>query len=502
MKRPVLALLTLAGLSACTLAPHYERPQSPVPNAWPSDARPGTAEAPTAATETASAGAPAAVSVDQIDWRDFFTDQRLERLIEIALENNRNLRIAVLNVEASQALFRVQRADLFPGISATGSAIVDRLPANGALPPGGLAGSAAAANSAGSGSATTARYYNAGIGFTSYELDLFARKRSLTDVAFEQYLSQSEARRSTQIALLGEVATAYFAVLADSALVKLTRETLQAESESYALTRAMYERETTTLLSLRQAESAVDAARANLAQYQRQLSQDTHALALVLGQQIPADLPLGDELEDQALLAQLPAGLPSDLLTHRPDVLSAEHALRSANANIGAARAAFFPSIDLTGSGGTASGRLGDLFGGGTGTWSFAPTITLPIFDGGRNRANLDLAHIEKNVAVAQYELTIQTAFREVSDALSARGTYVEQRRAQEALVAADTEAYQLAEMRFRSGVDSYLATLDAQRSLYAAQQTLVTVRQAELANQVTLYKALGGGWEPHGASP
>jgi outer membrane protein, multidrug efflux system len=293
------------------------------------------------------------------------------------------------------------------------------------------------------------------------------------------------------------VATDYFAVLADQALVKLTRETLRSESESYELTRAMYERDTTTLLSLRQAESTVDAARASLAQYQRQLAQDTHALTLVLGRDIPADLPEPKDIEADGLLAEVPAGLPSDLLTRRPDILSAEHALRAANANIGAARAAFLPSIQLTASGGTASDRLGGLFGAGTGTWSFMPTITLPIFSGGRNAANLDLAHIEKNVAIAQYELTIQTAFREVSDALSARGTYLEQRRAQEELVAADADAYRLAEMRFRLGVDSYLATLDAQRSLYAAQQGLVTVRLAALANQVTLYKALGGGWRP-----
>ena len=494
MKLLTLALIALTGLSACTLAPHYQRPQSPVPDRWPSDAPEAAAP-----TQAVSPVPTLAVSVDQIGWRDFFTDPRLQRLIEIALENNRNLRIAVLNVEASEAQFRVQRGNLFPAISATGSAVVDRLPANGAQPPGGVGGAGGRASRPGDGA--TLRYYDAGIGFTSYELDLFGRQRSLTTTAFEQYLAQSETRRSTQISLVGEVATGYFAVLADSALVSLTRETLRAETESYELSRAMYERETTTLLSLRQAESVVDAARANLAQYQRQLAQDTHALTLLLGQEIPADRPLGMDLENQGLLAALPAGLPSDLLTHRPDILSAEHALRSANANIGAARAAFFPNIDLTGFGGTASNRLGDLFGGGTGTWTFAPTITLPLFAGGQNRANLDLAHTEKKIAVAQYELTIQTAFREVSDALSARGTYVEQRRAQEELVAADAESYQLAEMRFRSGVDSYLGTLDAQRSLYAAQQTLVAVRQAELANQVTLYKALGGGWEQHTAS-
>jgi multidrug efflux system outer membrane protein len=488
MKRLVVAALAVAALSACTLMPHYQRPQSPVPDRWPADAgRP---------SDTASPE----VAIDQIGWKDFFTDPRLQRLVDVALQNNRNLRIAALNVAASEAQFRVERGNLFPAISARGSGIAERLPANGALPLGGAGGSGPVQPSGAA--ATTVHYYSAGIGFTNYELDLFGRQRSLTTQAFEQYLAQSEARRSTQISLVAEVATDYFAVLTDQALVNLTRQTLQSETESYELTRAMYERDTTTLLSLRQAESAVDAARVSLAQYQRQLDRDTHALTLVLGQEIPSDLPPAKDMNTDGVLAAVPASLPSDLLTHRPDILSAEHALRAANANIGAARAAFFPSIQLTASGGTASSRLNGLFKGGTGTWSFAPTISLPIFAGGQNVANLDLAHIEKNTAVAQYELTIQTAFREVSDALSARGTYIEERRAQQALVAADGEAYHLAQMRFRSGVDSYLATLDAQRSLYTAQQGLATVRQAELANQVTLYKALGGGWQQKAASP
>jgi len=504
MKRTVLTLLIAAAVSACTLMPHYQRPQSPAPEHWPADAAALTAAEPAAPAAGSAApqalppyGDSAKVSADRIGWHDFFTDPGLERLIDIALANNRNLRIAVLNVAASEAQFRIQRGSLFPAISAMGSGLAERLPANGTLPLGGVGGSGSGTQVPSGTTATTLHYYSAGIGFTSYELDLFGRERSLSTRAFEQYLAQGESRRSTQISLVAEVATDYFAVLADQALVKLTRETLRSESESYELTRVMYERDTATLLSLRQAESTVDAARASLAQYQRQLAQDTHALTLVLGQDIPTDLPQSKDIEADELLAEVPAGLPSDLLTRRPDILSAEHALRAANADIGAARAAFLPSIQLTASGGTASNRLGGLFGAGTGTWSFLPTITLPIFSGGANRANLDLTHIEKNVAIAQYELTIQTAFREVSDALSARGTYLEQQGAQEALVAADADAYRLAEMRFRSGVDSYLATLDAQRSLYAAQQGLVTVRQAALANRVTLYKALGGGWQP-----
>jgi outer membrane protein, multidrug efflux system len=491
MKRLAL-LLAAAVLGGCTLTPHYERPQSPVPNGWPADTH--------SSTRRSGATTPVA-SADQIGWRDFFTDPQLERLIEIALENNRNLRIAVLNVAASQAQFRVQRGVLFPAISATGSEFVDKFPTNGAFPLSGLGGSGSSTLVPTGAGSSTFRYFNAGIGFTNYELDLFGRERSLTTEAFEQYLSQYESRRSTQISLVSEVATDYFAVLADRALVSLTEDTLRNETESYELTKAMYDRETTTLLALRQAESAVDAARASFSQYERQLALDSHALVLVLGQQIPEDLPAGHDIEHEGLLETLPAGLPADLLVRRPDIASAEHALRAANADIGAARAAFLPSIQLTGSGGTASTRLSGLFGKGSGTWTFAPTISLPIFTGGQNRANLDLSHIEKNVAVARYELAIQTAFREVSDALSARETYVDELQAQRALVAADADAYRLAEMRFRAGVDSYLNTLDAERSLYAAQQSLVALRQAELANQVTLYKALGGGWVQHTAA-
>ena len=493
MKGLTVTALAVAILSACTLAPHYQRPGSPVPDHWPADA---TIQSTTTSVAPGASNATAAsvTSADEIGWRDFFADPRLQQLIEIALDNNRNLRIAVLNVAASEAQFRIQRGALFPAISANGSGLVEKLPGSGATPYGSF-GSAGGSTPTGIGGSTL-RYYNAGIGFTNYELDLFGRQRSLTTEAFEQYLAEGETRRSTQISLVSEVATDYFAVLADQALVKLTEETLRSDSESYKLTKAMYDHDTTTFLSLRQSESVVDGTRANLAQYQRQLAQDTHALTLVLGQEIPADLPSGKSIDDEGLLGELPEGLPSNLLTHRPDIMAAEHDLRAANANIGAARAAFLPSIQLTASGGTASNRLGDLFSKGTGTWSFTPNITLPIFTGGRNRANLDLAHIEKNIEVARYEQAIQTAFREVSDALNARGTYRDQRWSQAALVAADTDVYSLAEVRFRSGLDSYLTTLDAQRSLYAAQQQLVVIRQAELANQVTLYKVLGGGWK------
>jgi multidrug efflux system outer membrane protein len=486
VKRLLVSALATA-LAGCTLVPSYHRPPSPVANRWRADAPAGSSAAAPGASTT---GMPAA----DIGWQEFFTDPRLERLVAIALENNRNLRIAVLNIEASQAELRIQRAPLFPSISATGAGLIEKLPRNGGFAPG--AGGGGLGTSLAATPGATLHEYSAGLGFSSYLLDLFGRERSLTHEAFERYLAQRYTRRSVEISLVSEVASDYFTLLADQALVKLSGDALRSDEESYAITKAMYDHDRTTLLALRQSESAVDGARASLAQYRGQLAKDTHALVLVLGEPIPKDLPAGETIEREGLLEQVPAGLPSELIARRPDILSAEHALEAANANIGAARAAFFPSIELTASGGTASSSLSNLFAKGTGTWAFAPTVNLPIFTGGENRANLDLAHIEKNIAVAKYELAIQTAFREASDALAARGTDRDQLEAQQALASADADAYRLADMRFRAGIDSYLPTLTAQLSLYSARQQLITLRQADLTNEVTLYEALGGGWK------
>lgn len=485
--KQLLLWASAAILAGCTLIPAYHRPPLPVPNRWPAEAPAGTA-AP--APRAGAAGLPAA----EIGWQEFFTDPRLKRLIAIALKNNRNLRIAVLNVEASQAQFRLQRAPLFPSISASGAGLIERLPRNGGFAPGagGGLGNGLAAEAPGA----TLHEYSAGLGFSSYELDLFGRERSLTQAAFERYLAQRYTRRSVEIGLVSEVASDYFTVLADQALVKLSGATLRSDEESDEITQAMYDHDRTTLLALRQSESAVDGARVSLAEYRGQLANATHALALVLGAPVPGDLPRSETIEREGLLEQVPAGLPSQLISRRPDILSAEHALEANNAGIGAARAAFFPSIELTGSGGSASSSLSTLFAKGTGTWSFAPTINLPLFTGGENRANLDLAHIDKNIAVAKYQLAIQTAFREVSDSLSARATYHDQLESQRALVSADADAYRLADLRFRAGLDSYLPTLTAQLSLYSARQQLITLRQADLTNEVTLYEALGGGWK------
>jgi multidrug efflux system outer membrane protein len=492
-------LLPLLLTSGCNLAPDYHRPALAVAGVYPDGP----------AYHAGGDKKPAqTLSAPQTPWQDVYTDPRLRALIDIALRNNRDLRTATLNVMAAQAQYRVERADLFPQISATGTGLYEGLPNSTTIPIS--QGSGASANSGSlastgslvpTGGGGTYRYYTAGIGFSSYELDLFGQVRNLTEQKFEQYLGYAATARSTQISLISQVASAYLTLLADQELRDLTVSTLQSQQNSFNLTQKELDRGTTTRLTVRQAETSVDTARANLAQYTRQVAQDENALVLLLGEPMPANLPPGRALHDQTILADLPPGLPSDLLTRRPDVVAAEYDLRAANANIGAARAAFFPSITLTAQDGVASNQLSHLFTAGATTWTFAPQLNIPIFTAGQNQANLDLAKVQKNLQVANYEKTVQTAFREVADVLAARGTYIDQLTAQQALVDAYADAYRLALLRFRAGVDSYLTTLDAQRSLYAAQQNLVSLREAQLANLVTTYRVLGGGWDAAGRS-
>jgi multidrug efflux system outer membrane protein len=491
-----LTALLLPG--ACTLAPDYHRPALPVAAAYPDSpaSHAGGDHKPEQAT-----------AAPKIPWQSVYTDPRLRALIEIALRNNRDLRTSTLNVLAAQAQFRAQRADLFPQISATGTGTFEGLPKGTVIPStssssgstGSLANTSSSSLEATPSGGGTFRYYTAGIGLSSYELDLFGQVRSLTAQKFEQYLGYAATAQSSRISLIAEVATQYLTLLADRELLDLTASTLKSQADSYRLTQTELDRGTSTRLAVRQAETSVDTARANLAQYTRQAAQDENALVLLLGQPIPSDLPAGRHLADQSILADLPPGLPSDLLTQRPDVIAAEDDLRAANANIGAARAAFFPSITLTAQDGVASNQLSHLFTAGATTWTFAPQINIPIFTWGQNQANLDLARVQKNLQVANYEKTLQTAFREVADVLAARGTYLDQLAAQQALVDADADAYNLALLRFRAGVDSYLTTLDSQRSLYAAQQALVSLRATQLQNLVTTYKVLGGGWMVQG---
>jgi outer membrane protein, multidrug efflux system len=460
------------------LEPHYQRPPTPVP----------------ALPDSAAGGAAAA----DTGWSDFFPDPQLRELIALALRNNRDLRVAALNVQSAQAQYRIQNAQLFPTINASAVEQVQGIPLSVLEAEFPSASASVAGGSPLPTGGITVRTFDVGVGFTSYELDFFGRIRSLSHAALQQYFSSGETRRSVQLTLVAEVATAYLAVLADQTLLDITRGTLKSQEDSYSLTQKMFNGGTTTELALRQAETTVDTARANLAQYRRQLAQDRDALQLLLGAPIPDDIDFSGGLDRGNLVAELEEGIPSDVLVRRPDVLAAEHQLQAANAQIGAARAAFLPAISLTGNFGTESSQLSGLFKSGTRAWSFSPDISLPIFAGGANVANLQATKLARDTAVAQYEKAIQTAFREVADALVARSTLDEQLSAQQALVNASAIAYRLADMRYRGGVDSYLTALVAQVSLYGAQQQLQTVRLQRLENLVTLYKALGGGLHEH----
>ncbi len=464
MNKSLLSLALVAALSGCSLIPEYQRPDAPVPADWPQG-------------EAYSKASPAA-RAQALGWREFFRDPALQQLIEVALENNRDLRVAALNVDAYRALYRVQRADVLPAVSADAAGMRSRTPGDLNM----------------SGEPAISSQYSATFG-VSWELDLFGRLRSLRDQALEQYFASEAAQRSTQISLIASVANAWLTLQADQALLQVTRDTLKTYEESLGLTQRSFDVGVASALELRQARSAVDSARVSIEQYTRLVAQDRNALTLLLGQNLPAGLPSGEGLE-RTQLATLPVGLPSDLLQQRPDVLQAEYQLRAVNASIGAARAAFFPRISLTGAAGTASSELSGLFDGGSGYWSFSPSISVPIFNAGQLRANLDYAQISKNIQVAQYEQAIQTAFREVADGLAAQATYVRQVQAQRDLLQTSEDYYNLAERRYRTGVDSYLTVLDAQRQLFSVQQQLISDRLAQLTSEVNLFKALGGGWQ------
>ncbi len=458
---PVLVSVLLAGCR--TMAPEYARPAAPLPDAY---RQAGEASEARAASE--------------IPWQEFFGDARLRALVEQALENNRDLQIAVLNIDRARALYRIQRSALFPSVNATGSAVRQRIPE-------GVFG--------GAGGAFNAEQYSANVGVSGYELDVFGRIRSLNDAALQQYLATEQARRAVQIGLVSEVAQAFLTYAADSERLALAHDTLKLQQTALDLTTQRFEAGVTSALSVRQAETTVESARADVARFTSLLSQDRNALELVVGATVAeAHLPQ-QALDDASAMKEVPAGLPSDLLQRRPDILSAEHRLRSAYASIGAARANFFPTISLTGSAGTTSRALDALFTTGTGAWSFVPQVVMPIFNAGRNRANLEVAQVDRELAVANYERTIQSAFREVADALAIRATIDEQIAAQQALTTAASEGLRLADARFKGGVDSFLPVLDAQRQLYQAQQGLIAVRLARGATLVNMYRALGGGW-------
>ncbi|HEY9066635.1 MAG TPA: efflux transporter outer membrane subunit [Burkholderiaceae bacterium] len=453
---PLAAAMLLAG--CVNLAPTYERPAAPVASAYASELNP--------------AGAAGAVAAADLDWQRFFADPRLKKLIELSLANNRDLRVAILNIEQARATYRVQRADELPTVGA-GAGVQRSVGSTGSL----------------------VNTYSVGLQVTSYELDLFGRARNLTQASLAKYLATEEARKSAQISLIASVATAYTSLLADDELLRVTQDTLKTREDSLKLTQLRFDNGATSEVDLRQAEQLLEGARATLAQTQRQRTQDENALVLLVGQPLPADLPPGLPLAQQQAVADLPAGLPSDLLNRRPDLREAELQLQSANASIGAARAAFFPSISLTANAGTASTELSGLFKSGTWAFTGSATVLQTIFDAGRNRANLDSAKAGKEIAIAQYEKSIQTAFREVADALAGRATLGEQLRAQTAQAKAAQTAFALTDLRYRNGAASYLDVLDAQRSLFGAQQATVQVQAQQTQNLITLYKVLGGGW-------
>lgn len=460
---PLLAALVLAGCA--TLEPALPEARPDVPLTWPIPATTEFGDSPRTPVDR----------VADIGWRDFFVDDDLEALIARALENNRDLRVAVLNVERARELYRVQRSERLPGVS--GAVDMTR-----------------------TGDTPRTEIYSASVGVAGFELDLFGRVRSLSDAALRQFFATEEARRATQLALIAEVANAWLTLAADRELLKVSQATLASQEASLGLTQKRYELGAVSRLDFAQSRTGVETARGDLARFEGQVARDINALQLLVGAPVDAvNLPDGFAREHVAGLAALPSGLPSEVLLRRPDVRQAEELLRSANADIGAARAAFFPSITLTGSVGTASSELSGLFGGGSFAWSFIPRVNIPIFQAGRLGAQLGAAQAARDIALAQYERSIQSAFRETADALALSRSLAAQRRAQEDLVEAATEAHDLSEARYKAGRDSYLLLLIQQRTLYAAQQALVTTRLQEQANRVALYKALGGGWKERG---
>ncbi|AGH98925.1 RND efflux system, outer membrane lipoprotein CmeC [Micavibrio aeruginosavorus EPB] len=418
-------------------------------------------------------------SISAVTWQSFFQSPQMQQIIQTALENNRDLRVAALRVEQARAVYRVERSALVPSVNAGGSMTRQGVPENASM----------------TGQEMTTSTYSANVGITAFELDLFGRVRSMNEKALQEYFATEEAQSAARIALIAETANAYLTYLADKKLLTITEDTLKAQQESYNLIVRRHDLGISSLLDLEQARTSVETARANRVRYIRLVAQDRNALELLMGAKSDEAALDALTLDTVELAEILPVGLPSAVMLERPDIRQAEHTLQAANANIGAARAAFFPTISLTGSAGLASESLSDLFKSGSSlAWSFVPQITVPIFSGGRNVANLDNATATQKIAVAQYDKAIQTAFREVSDELAARGTYTEQLAAQTALVTAAGNAYKISRARYEQGIDSYLNALDSQRQLYNAQQSEIAVQQERLVNFVTLYKVLGGG--------
>jgi multidrug efflux system outer membrane protein len=458
MRKAILIVSLAALLSACaSMAPKYERPAAPIPETWPT----GAAYAPVVSDGAAATTVP---------WKTFFKAEKLQKVIDQALANSRDLRRTLANIESARAQYRIQRADLVPHLTAD----VDGTKGKG-----------------------VSDSYSATAGLSAFEIDLFGKQRSLSNAAFESYLSTEEVARATRISLIAETASAYLAYAADNSLLSISKRTLESAQRSMDLTQKRLQSGVASRVDVRQAETVYQTARADVASLTATIAQDRNALELLAGSRIddallPNELPL-----ESGWLAEVPAGVSSSVLLNRPDILEAEHNLKAANANIGAARAAFFPSLSLTANGGLASTALSSLFSGGANVWSVTSGLTLPIFSGGANVANLAYTKAQKELYVSEYELAVQTAFREAADALAVRGTIAESLDAQGALVEAASESYRLADARYSRGVDTFLNSLDSQRTLYGAEQSLVSTRLAALNNSVTLYRVLGGGLDP-----
>ncbi|RQS61514.1 RND transporter [Burkholderia sp. Bp8963] len=465
MRMLVLPLAVALALSACSMAPKLVKPELPVPTAY---------------ATTADAQADTHANAADLGWRTMFGDHRLQRLIELALEHNRDLRLAALNVDAAEAQYGIQRSARLPSVDATGSFTRQRTPANADMNP--------------PVPESMQKQYGVNVGISAFEIDLFGRVKSLSDAAFARYLATDHGRRAVQISLVGAVANAYFAERLAQEQRALSERTLADWQQTLDLARRLKDAHQASGLDIAQAEGQVASATADVEARSRAVSQARNALRLLVGTGLPADLPEAVPLDRQPVVTRLPAGLPSELLYRRPDILQAEQNLVAANADIGAARAAFFPRLSLTTSLGFISPGLSGLFDSDHRTWAFAPQVTLPIFQGGRLRSELRLAEVRKSSAVAEYERSIQTAFREVADGLAGSETFGRQIDAQTRVVTSAQRRTDLSNLRYRAGVEDRLELLDSQRQLYAARQALLDLRSAELSNAIALYKALGGG--------
>lgn len=463
MKKTYISMLLAATLlSSCSFIPNYQQPTGSTDSYWKSGSSADKQEGSVADDQLAA----------NIDWRDFFISEPLRNVVAIALENNKDLKTALLNVEKARANFGIKKADIYPHVD----------------------GQAAAAFQ-GDFDGYSSDLYQVNLATTSYELDLFGRVKSLSEAALSSYLATEEARKSITISLIAETANSYLQLISDLESLELTHSTLEAQQKSYDLISQSYDYGIATKLDLAQVRIAVETARANKIFYTRRVQLDRNALTTLLGVNNIETLPISAGLKNISFLQEIPVGLPSQVLLKRPDIRQAEYNLKMAGANIGAARAAFYPRIALTGTLGFSSENLGDLFAGASsGAWSFMPSISIPIFNAGQNKARLEVAEVDQQIALNQYEQTIQKAFREVADELASRDTLTEQLDAQQMLVAASRDAYDLSLIRYQRGIDNFLNVLDAQRSLFTAEQSSIEIRKQSLSNQVGLYKVLGGG--------